>query len=298
MAVNLNVEGAKRGNFFRIPLSQVQVDVEANTRFAPPSREALDELKASIKAYGQITPAEVLVLPDRRVKLISGHQRYAMLAELNAEDGQDRPLNCIPYQGNEFDAILRGIEENLRRANPSPMDHAKNIRTLRDHYAKSIEDIAAVFSRSTVWVYQHIKLLSLDQDTQAKVHAGDIPAEAAFGLAKLDTETRLKVIEDATDDNGKASIPELRKATRKAKDEAAPPPEDDDDDDAPKAKKAKKAEVVKRTAVEVRKFFDEFSNDYSLVAPKAAILAGIICSFVKGEVNEKTMISALERCAK
>ena len=201
MATTLNIEGVKRGDLFFVPLASVIVDPKENTRFAPPNRDDLDDLKQSIRVNGQMVAAEVLLLADKSVKLIAGHQRLDMLKELEAEDGMARMLKCVLFKGNEADAVRRGIEENLRRSNPTPMDDAKNIRTLMDDYGDSVEDCAKLYHKSAAWVTsKRLPLLSLPREIQLKVHSGELGVDTALTLANLpvsDAE-RIAVLEDAT----------------------------------------------------------------------------------------------------
>lgn len=218
MAITINAEGVKRGDLFFVPLNQVVVDVKKNTRFAPPSEIELAALRQSLQKNGQMVPAEVLLNPDRTVRLIAGYQRYSMLAELNAADGGDRLLKCVLFKGNEEEAVLRSIEENLRRSNPTPMDDATNIRTLMDSYGKTVEDIAAIYQKSTAWVTaKRLPLLQLPKDMQMQVHLGLISVDAAVLLVKVAPEMRQEVLDDA----------------KKLAPEPEPEPEPEDEDAAP-----------------------------------------------------------------
>src|SRR4051812_43136297 len=86
MAINLNIEGVKRGDLFFLPLTAVIATPEENTRWDAPSRDKLDELKESLRVNGQLVPAEVILTPDKtKASVHSGNQRLAMLRELEAE---------------------------------------------------------------------------------------------------------------------------------------------------------------------------------------------------------------------
>jgi ParB/RepB/Spo0J family partition protein len=198
MASTVKGEGVKRGDLFRVPLDQVVVNHEENTRFAPPNREKLDHIKNSLRVDGQMEPAEVLLLQDGRVKLIDGHQRLTLLQELEAEDGIPRLLNCVLFKGNQEEAVIRSIQHNILRSDPSPMDNAKNIRTLKSQFGKTTEEIAKLYDKSPAWIIRHERLLSLPSKRQKEIHERYLAANAAFLLAeKIAPEMHEVVLQDA-----------------------------------------------------------------------------------------------------
>jgi hypothetical protein len=207
MAMALDVTGARRTDKgWFIPLSELIVNYEDNSRFAKPQREQIDLIKDSIKrreeefgvGNGQITPGEFAVMPNKKPRLNAGFTRFAALLELQEEDGKPREMWLVPFKGNEEEAYLRSIEENSKRNPPTPMDNAKNIRKLVEGFKWDMAKVAKFYGKSPAWVSETLKLVALSTDEQAKVHNGEIGRDGGIFLAaKVMPEMRQQVLDEA-----------------------------------------------------------------------------------------------------
>lgn len=139
------------------------------------------ELADSIKAHGLLQPLVVQVHPSRigRFMLIAGERRHtaamrAGLAEVPA---------IIRGTVSDETAIERMLIENCHRENLSPMEKAAAFGTLRD-CGLSQGSIArrTGFAQSTVSHY--LKLLNLDDASQERVRAGELPAAEAISAVR------------------------------------------------------------------------------------------------------------------
>jgi hypothetical protein len=263
MATQINAEGVKRTDKgFFIPVNNVIIDFEKNSRFGPPTREQVDVIKDSIRREeqkrgvngGQHTPAEIELDTEKRPVLVVGYGRAVALKELQEEDGQERLLWAIPVKGNPEEMYVRSIEENIKRTDASAMDNAKNIRKLVEGFKWPIEKVCELYGtkerpKSPAWVTQTLKLLQLDNEQQQLVHRGEMTADIGIFLAdKIQPELRKEVWEDAL-----REVAERRGALVEDGPQEPPPPPPADmpleppSADAPAPAPAKKKAPAKKT---------------------------------------------------
>ena len=110
-----------------LALDDIQADHLTRDRMGLDAEE-LEALKTSIKARGQQTPIEVVVLKDGSYGLISGWRRLSALKALQAETGEAhfgevkaliKPIDTVS------DSYIAMVEENEIRANLSLYERAR-----------------------------------------------------------------------------------------------------------------------------------------------------------------------------
>jgi ParB/RepB/Spo0J family partition protein len=141
-------------------------------------KQALDELAASIKTHGVLTP--LLVRPsDGHFEIAAGHRRYraAKAAGLTEVPATVRELSDL-----ELLEIL--TIENLQRQDVHPLEEAQGYKSLiKAGY--DVHRIAERVGRSVKYVYDRMKLLMLVKEGQELFFDGKITAGHAILLSRL-----------------------------------------------------------------------------------------------------------------
>lgn len=159
-------------------------------------KNALEELAESLKAIGQVVPAQVTrVTGDRRhdYELIDGQRRWhaAEIAGLAA-------LRCEVIDEPDPEArFTRSVVANLSRQPNHPMEIALACQRMRK--SMTVEKVAATLGKSVSWVNQHVSLLKLHPDLQSMLHpttpkANRLPFAAALKLASLPHDRQKEAI--------------------------------------------------------------------------------------------------------
>ena len=181
-----------------IPLSALKLS-EHNVRGIPADDDALQELKASIKAHGVI---ENLIVTDReteRYGVAVGGRRLLALNQLadEGEIGPDHPVPCSILE-NGVDASEVSLAENMIRVAMHPVDQVKAFVRLWDS-GVPISAIAARFGCSERLVSQRLRLGQLPGEILEAYRDGKIRMEAlqAFALT-TDVKRQLRVFEHLT----------------------------------------------------------------------------------------------------
>ena len=143
---------------------------------------ALNELAASIRAQGILSPLLVRPLTENGFEIVFGERRYraAQLAE------QDTVPVRIK-QMSDAEALEAQLVENLIRAEIHPMEEAQGFRALLnlEEPKHSIEQIAAKVGKTPAFVASRLKLLDLAPSAVEAFYADEIGVGHALLLAKL-----------------------------------------------------------------------------------------------------------------
>jgi|LNAP01.1.fsa_nt_gb ParB/RepB/Spo0J family partition protein len=131
----------------------------------------IEDLAASIREKGLLSPLTVRPLADDRFEILVGQRRYfaCKLAPLD-------PVPCVIKEGlSDIDAISLSLIENVHRADMHPIDKAKALQTL---YAKhrSYEGVAKESACSIATIRRYLKLLELPAVLQRRIGTADGPS--------------------------------------------------------------------------------------------------------------------------
>lgn len=149
-------------------------------RMEPP---VLDQLAASIRAQGILSPIIVRPMPDgapTEYELVAGERRWraARLAGLTAIRAQVRELDDR--------AVLEvQIAENRDRADVHPLDEADAYRRLRDQHHVEVEEIAARAGHPLGYIRQRLSLSQLGAEGRDALLADRISLGIAQKIARL-----------------------------------------------------------------------------------------------------------------
>lgn len=197
---------------------------------APDEREALDEIKASIKERGVEEPLKVQVEGDD-VFIIRGHRRHRAAMELIAE-GHEVP-NVLVIQVargmNDADLNLDIIAGNDNRKDLTRLQYAEVIRRQHVVYKWDIDRIAKALGKTNGAINNALNVAELPEDVKAQVNTKLVSATEAVKVvkesrdAKTDPDFAAKLIQDAADEQkrlgkrGKATPKALKAASERAK---------------------------------------------------------------------------------
>lgn len=176
---------------------------QATYRFGKPD---VDKLTADMKEKGQLTPVVAIrstMDSNEGLRLAFGFGRYEAAKRLG-----------ILLKVEVFDwtqkrqLYLRNLHDSTDQM--THMDLAVSIRRMISEMGMTQQEIARWFNKSQSWVSQHVSMFRLDQDTQQKVHSGEIPWSVAVAISQATPEERagmLEAIENAkyTAPTGKSS---------------------------------------------------------------------------------------------
>lgn len=152
--------------------------------------ESLQELAASIAAYGILQPLTVRQ-QGAVYELVAGERRWraARIAGL-------RQVPCLLARVDEEDAALLALIENLQRRDLDYMEEAAAIARLLRRYGLSQQQAAERLGRSQSAVANKLRLLKLPEDTLRALRDGGCTERHARALLRLeDPSLRQKALE-------------------------------------------------------------------------------------------------------
>lgn len=159
---NIPIPAKKNGmathgrEILELPIAIVH-EAKSNYRKTFDSKEDA-ELTKSVKAHGVIQP--LLVRPVKgEYEIVFGarRRRAADAAELGTIPCEVRALT-------DLQALELRLVENVQRSDVHPLEEAEAFEKLHKEHKRSIEEIAAMISKSVGHVYQRIKLLALTKE--------------------------------------------------------------------------------------------------------------------------------------
>ena len=160
-------------------------DIRAN-RYQPRTdfdEAALEDLKASVEAYGVLQPVLVRRLPDAEggYELIAGERRLraAKLAGLAKV-----PAIVREYSDAETSEIA--LIENLQREDLNPMEEARAYQSLIGSFGLTQDEISKKVGRSRSHIANFLRLQKLDEKVQDYVSTGTLTMGQARPLVAIE----------------------------------------------------------------------------------------------------------------
>lgn len=172
-------------------LVQLPVGSIAPGRLQPRRRfdeEALAELAESIRLQGVVQP--VIVRPvGGGYELIAGERRWRA-----AQAAGLATVPAVVREGDDTEALMLALVENVAREDLSPIDEARGYAALLEEFDLGLGDIAAKVGRSKSSVSNRIRLLELPDDVIELVERGKLSeGHARAVLAVPDHEERRRL---------------------------------------------------------------------------------------------------------
>lgn len=142
--------------------------------------ESLNTLAESIKQYGIISPLLVRRLPDGKYEIVSGERRYRAAQKVNLTSVPAIITTMTDQQAAEI-----AMTEHITTEALSPIDEAKNYKSLIDNGSSTVEDLANKFGVTPKAINDKLKLLTLAPDVQDALSNKRISERHARSLLKV-----------------------------------------------------------------------------------------------------------------
>lgn len=156
-----------------VPLARLVVSA-LNVRKALDAGEDdsnVEELAASIREKGLLSPLTVRPLADGRFEILVGQRRY-LACKLVPLD----PVPCLIREGlSDADAISLSLIENVHRADMHPLDKARALHALLAKHG-SYEAVSRESACSVPTIRRYLKLLELPTVLQDRIGTADGPS--------------------------------------------------------------------------------------------------------------------------
>ncbi len=165
-------------------LQQINIgDIDPNTNQPRRafSEESLAQLAQSIRDQGVLQPIIVVPQNGGRYRIVAGERRWRA--------SRMAGLDTVPCIVRDLDIIQQqeiALLENMQREDLNPIEAAAGIRALMSQCGYTQEAVAQRLSMSRPAVANMLRLLSLPQDVQDRITAGQLSAGHARVLAGLD----------------------------------------------------------------------------------------------------------------
>ena len=151
---------------------------------------ALEELAASIRTHGIITPLVVRPKPGGGYYLIAGERRWRAAQRAGIHE-----VPVVVQEVNDREAFERAVVENVQRADLGPLEEAAAYQRLCDEFALSHEEVAARIGKDRSTIANAIRLLKLPLPVRQLVEDGALAmghARALLPLADADDSAAIE----------------------------------------------------------------------------------------------------------
>jgi len=191
-------------------------------RFQPRSnfdKEKLEELTASIKNQGVLSPILVRELGLNEFEVIAGERRLraAKMAGL-------KTIPCLIDQKEDQDALVSALIENLQREDLNPVEEARGLDRLKREFGLTQDEVASSTGKARSTVANSLRILSLPASVLELLALGKIEKGHAKLLASISPEEAEKLAQKivsqkiSVKDLGNISTPNKLKLKTKEKD--------------------------------------------------------------------------------
>jgi len=170
---------------FQIPVKEIVVPETNPGRpdGKKESKEAFDAFCESVAKYGIIVPLIIRPREDGKYDLIAGDRRLRA-----AKRAKMLEVPCLINSNTKLSIDELAAMENVPRKDLDPVQKAVLIKSLVDAGRKQ-NVVAAMLGLDPSTIVQHMKLLTLSEETQTKVRNGYMTYSAALDLAKIEAAT-------------------------------------------------------------------------------------------------------------
>ena len=158
--------------------------------------EKLDELAASIREQGVISPIVVRPTDGGMFEIVAGERRF----RASGRAGR-KTIPAIVRTLEDKDALAMALIENMQRSDLNAMEEAQGVRRLIDEFGYTHEQAAKAIGKSRPATTNLLRLLNLADPVQRMLLDGEIEmghARALLGLGAADQlELANKIVKSA-----------------------------------------------------------------------------------------------------
>lgn len=149
----------------------------------------LDDLAASIKEKGILQPLIVRPIEGGDYEIVAGERRWRA-----AQISQLHDVPVLVRDLDDTEVLEIAIIENIQRADLNAVEEAAGFRQLMDKFGHTQEKLAAALGKSRSHIANLLRLLSLPEDVQDLVVAGELSAGHARALITSENPSELAKI--------------------------------------------------------------------------------------------------------
>jgi ParB/RepB/Spo0J family partition protein len=168
-----------------VPLSRIVVPDGFNPRGEIVEDRELEQLAESMRRHGCLQPVRVRPTETGEYVLIAGARRYraAVKAALMEIPAIVRPVGAGDDE-EQADLLVEAVIENDLRVDLDPLARARGYRRLLES-GLTIKGVAERLATTQTRVREHLRILKLPEDAQAKLAVGEVPLRAVKALEGL-----------------------------------------------------------------------------------------------------------------
>jgi len=172
-------------DFEYIPLHRIEPkEDQPRTVF---EQEKLDELSASIREHGILSPIMVRSIEGGYYQIIAGERRWRAARDAGITDV---PVRVVVADDQK--ALELAMVENLQREDLSPLEEARGYKALMEEFNMTQEQVAERVSKSRPSVANSLRLLSLPDELKELMLRNELSAGSARALLALKSEEDMR----------------------------------------------------------------------------------------------------------
>lgn len=201
-------------------ISEIEIDKLVAGKYQPRSRmemERLNELAASIREQGVISPIVVRPIKGGKFEIIAGERRFRA-----SKIAQRKTVPAIVRRVQDKDALAMALIENMQREDLNAMEEALGIRRLIDEFGYTHEQAAQAIGRSRPATSNLLRLLSLAKPVQRLLMDDRIEMGHARALLPLTGAEQLELANEII--AKKLSVREAEKISERRKEKKTKKP--------------------------------------------------------------------------
>jgi ParB family chromosome partitioning protein len=153
-------------------------------------QKRMDDLTQSVKEQGVMQPIIVRMRHDQNYELMAGSRR--LMAAIAAGMGT---IPAIVRDVDDGQAIEICVTENLQREDVHELEEADGYRELLELPGYTVTAVAIKVGKDESYVYKRLKLLDLIPDAQTSFLKGEMNAEHAVMIARLQPDEQAKALD-------------------------------------------------------------------------------------------------------
>jgi ParB family chromosome partitioning protein len=192
-------------------VKEIGLDKIKPGRFQPRSNfddEKLQELTASIKNQGVLSPILVRELGLNEYEVIAGERRLraSKMAKLTT-------IPCLIDQKQDQDALISALIENLQREDLNPVEEARGLDRLKREFGLTQDEVATSTGKARSTIANSLRLLALPTPVLELLSQGSLEKGHAKLLVSLDPNKALNLAKQIV--SSKLTVREAQNLTSK-----------------------------------------------------------------------------------
>ena len=167
-------------------VKEIELEKIKPGRFQPRSNfktDKLEELTASIKNQGVLSPILVRELGLNEFEVIAGERRLRA-----SKMAQLKTIPCLIDQKQDQDALISALIENLQREDLNPVEESRGLDRLKREFGLTQDEVASSTGKARSTIANSLRLLSLPTKVLDLLSEGKIEKGHAKLLASLDAK--------------------------------------------------------------------------------------------------------------